>query len=55
MLLRAENAALALDMPPESLRSLTRAGKISCVKIGRATYYRLEDLRTFVDGLRGAR
>ncbi len=49
VLLRLNHAAEFLDVPVETLRSWTRAGRIPSVKIGRCRSYLVRDLVEFAD------
>lgn len=49
LLLRLQNAAKALDMPPETLRQLVRRGAIPSVKVGAAVYVRTRDLEIIAE------
>lgn len=46
--LRAKDAARALGIGERQLWSLTKAGKIPCVRIGRTTTYPVDALRDWL-------
>jgi len=49
LLLTAREAAEALAISPRKLWSMTNAGEIPCVRIGRSVRYDVADLREFID------
>jgi len=51
LLLTAKQAAAALAISPRKLWSLTNAGEVKAVKIGRVVRYRPEHLREYIDGI----
>jgi excisionase family DNA binding protein len=49
LLVTAREAADALCVSERKLFSMTKAGEIPCLKMGRAVRYALADLQTFID------
>ena len=49
MLLKPPEAAVALGISPRKLWSMTRAGEIPCVRLGRAVRYDPSDLRAWIE------
>jgi len=48
----ALDAANALAISPRKLWGLTRSGEITCVRIGRAVRYSVQDLQAFIEAKR---
>ncbi len=48
LLLNPRDAAQALAISPRKLWELTDTGEVSCVRIGRAVRYSVEDLRRWI-------
>jgi len=54
MLLTVRDTAHALAVCPKTLWSLTRAGKLPCVRIGkRGIRYDVADVRAFIESAKG--
>ncbi len=53
MLLTTIDAAKMLAISPRSLWTLTRAGTICCIRLGRSVRYDPQDLRKFIDAQKG--
>jgi excisionase family DNA binding protein len=53
LLITCAEAAAALGVSPRYLRTLTYQGVLPSVKLGRLRRIAMEDLRGYVDGLRG--
>ena len=51
--LTKEEAAAALNVPPDTLLNLTRTGQLRCVAIGKHRRWLLDDLREYVENQRG--
>lgn len=49
LLLTSIETSRALAISPRHLWSLTKSGKISCVRIGRSVRYHVEDIERFVN------
>lgn len=54
-LMDAKGSAKVLGISPRLLWSLTKAGQIPCVRLGRAVRYDPADLRTFIERSKGGR
>jgi len=52
LLITPGEAALALSVSPRKLWSLTNAGQIPCVRLGRCMRYSPADLQDWIDGQR---
>lgn len=52
LLITPKTAAQALAISPRKLWSLTNAGTIPCVRLGRSVRYSLTDLQTWIDNHR---
>ena len=48
-----QQAAAALNVPPDTLLNLTRTGQLRCVKIGKHRRWLMDDLREYVENQRG--
>ena len=55
LLLTPRAAAEALAVCQKTLWSLTRDGKLPCVRIGRAVRYDVADVRRFIESAKGKR
>lgn len=53
MLLKPKEAAQALSISLRKLGSLTASGAIRCVRIDRSVRYSPDDLRTYIESLKG--
>jgi hypothetical protein len=53
LLLKPREAAKALAISPRKLWSLTACGAIRCVRIDRAVRYAPDDLRAYIESLKG--
>lgn len=49
LLLKPSEAATVLALSPRKLWSLTNAGEIRCVRIGRSVRYALADLQSWIE------
>jgi excisionase family DNA binding protein len=54
LLLTSQQAAEALAICPRNLWSLTKAGEIQCVRIGRLVRYDPVDLQQWINARKGA-
>lgn len=54
LLLPPGEAAQTLSISPRTLWSLTKAGEIPCLKIGRSVRYDPVDLRNWIDARKSA-
>jgi excisionase family DNA binding protein len=53
--LRPREAAKALGISERTLWTLTKAGRIACVRVGRAVLYSIETLRVFLASENGGK
>ena len=47
-----QQAAAALNVPPDTLLNLTRTGQVRCVQIGKHKRWLMVDLREYVENQR---
>ena len=55
LLLKPDEAAAALGISPRLLWTLTKDGKIPCLRLGRAVRYDPRDLRAWIEQHKGAK
>ena len=53
LLLKPDEAAAALGISPRLLWTLTKDGKIPCLRLGRAVRYDPRDLRVWIEQHKG--
>lgn len=51
--LTKDEAAAALNVPPDTLLNLTRTGQLSAIMVGKHKRWLFEDLREYVERQRG--
>lgn len=55
LLVKPREAAQALGICEKTLWTLTKCGELPAVRIGRSVRYDLQDLRAFIDRMKGDR